>query len=767
MLVEEQIQARRARAKEAIKKVASRPRPGPYGDYRVESTSGAVYRIAMRGPGLFDNYCACPDFARNTLGTCKHIESLLERLRKRHRRALERRGYKRARASVSLEYGETIEVRLRLPDKASPELESLAARYFDPSGLLPRERYGEFEQALEQLRRLDVAAVVYSDAIEYVDRINEFDGGLALESRELRKLERGKLPLHGLLKSPLFPYQMRGALFAARRGRTVLADDMGLGKTIQAIAAAALIRKQHGIERVLVIAPASVKYQWQSEIQKFSDLSVQVIDGPKENRRQLYAEPAFFNLLNYELVVRDLEQIQALGADMIILDEAQRIRNWATVTARAVKQLKSRYALVLTGTPLENKLEELYSVVEFVDGRRLGPAFRFLHDHVVKTDSGKITGYRDLNRIKRQLEPILLRRTRKEVLPELPERTDQIFHVEMTEAQAVPYWEQSDILAKLVAKWNRQKWISEIDLRRISCCLQNMRMLCNSTFLYDKETRVSPKLDEFREIIRELVIEENRKVVVFSEYARMTALAGEELAKLKIGFVSLHGAVPTKKRQPLLKRFRGDPACKVFLSTDAGGVGINLQQASAIINFEPPWNPARLEQRIGRVHRLGQEKPVQVIHLLTRDSIEERVWETIRLKKALFSGVFDSATDEVDFTKLGKKSMLETLNDVVEPASKPAPKKAPPEKASPPASDGAAQMLEAASGLIEAGVRFLEALAPPGPGPGKESNDLVSSLIRKDPGTKRTTLAIPLPDSVDADRLANLAGGLLRAFQSR
>ena len=202
MLVEEQIQARRARAKEAIKKVASRPRPGPYGDYRVESTSGAVYRIAMRGPGLFDNYCACPDFARNTLGTCKHIESLLERLRKRHRRALERRGYKRARASVSLEYGETIEVRLRLPDKASPELESLAARYFDPSGLLPRERYGEFEQALEQLRRLDVAAVVYSDAIEYVDRINEFDGGLALESRELRKLERGKLPLPRVAQEP-------------------------------------------------------------------------------------------------------------------------------------------------------------------------------------------------------------------------------------------------------------------------------------------------------------------------------------------------------------------------------------------------------------------------------------------------------------------------------------------------------------------------------------------------------------------------------------
>ena len=148
----------------------------------------------------------------------------------------------------------------------------------------------------------------------------------------------------------------------------------GLGKTIQAIAAAELLRRRGGIERAIVVAPASVKYQWKTEIERFSHLSAQVIDGLKPQRNKLYARPAFFNLINYELVLKDLEQIQGLGADLIILDEAQRIRNWTTATARSVKQLKSRYALVLTGTPLENKLEELYSVVEFVDGRLLGPA---------------------------------------------------------------------------------------------------------------------------------------------------------------------------------------------------------------------------------------------------------------------------------------------------------------------------------------------------------------------------------------------------------
>ena len=176
--------------------------------------------------------------------------------------------------------------------------------------------------------------------------------------------------------------------------------------------------------------------------------------------------------------------------DLIILDEAQRIRNWATATARTIKQLKSRYAFVLTGTPLENKLEELFSVVEFVDARRLGPAFRFLKEHRIEDDKGRLLGYRGLDKIHQQLEPILLRRTRKEVLTQLPPRTDQIFRVPLTKEQAEPYWEQSDILAALMRKWERQGWLSEIDLRRITCCIQNMRMLCNSTFLFDKRRTI-------------------------------------------------------------------------------------------------------------------------------------------------------------------------------------------------------------------------------------------------------------------------------------
>src|SRR6266704_6689088 len=169
----------------------------------------------------------------------------------------------------------------------------------------------------------------------------------------------------------------------------------------------------------------------------------------------------------------------------------------------------------------------------------------------------------------------------------------------------------------------------------------------------------------------DIVLEEDRKVVVFSEFDRMTHLAGEELRKLGIGFVSLHGGVPSRQRGALIERFRNDPECKVFLPTDAGGVGLNLQAASAVVNFEPPWNPARLEQRVGRVHRFGQTQPVQVIHLLTENSIEERVWETLRLKKALFTGLFDEAKNEISFEKLGRKGMINAIKEVFSGQPKP------------------------------------------------------------------------------------------------
>ena len=814
MLIEREIAARRERAQGAVARILARPDGDVYGDYQVRSSSNKTYRVAMRGPGLFDNYCSCPDFAVNTLGTCKHIEALLLRLSRRHGKTFEGK-FSRTRASLSLHYGETLGVRLRLPSSPSPAVQALAREHFDERGLLKSNRLGNFEKLMDDLRRVDDQAVVYSDVLDYVDRENEIAEGLELERKLLGKLRRGHDPLANVLKTRLLSYQVHGAVFASCRGRVVLADDMGLGKTVQALAATELLRRRRGIRRVLVVAPASVKYQWKKEIEKFTGLDAQVIEGLVRQRQRLYAAPKFFNLTSYELVLKDIKYLHELHPDLIILDEAQRIRNWATATARTIKQLKSRYAFVLTGTPLENKLEELFSVVEFVDGRRLGPAFRFLQEHRMEDENGKLLGYRGLDQIHCKLEPILLRRTRKEVLKDLPPRTDQIFRVPLTKEQAEPYWEQHDILARLMHKWQSKGWLSEIDLRRITCCLQNMRMLCNSTYLFDKRTHHSPKLAEFREIIRELALEEKRKVVVFSEYERMTYLAGEELRKLKIGFVSLHGGVPSRKRGELIDTFHRDAECRVFLSTDAGGVGLNLQVASAVVNFEPPWNPARLEQRIGRVHRLGQAHPVQVIHLLTEKTIEERVWETLELKKSLFAGVFDSPTAEISFAKLGRKSVLQAVKEIfadqpgrpkpiidsdppqpVPVAAVTAPSPAAGAAAPTPAQSaetaatpslavalgeaasgtsavpaaGLSAFEKAAAGLIEAGLAFIESIAvSAGNSQSAHHGDTqhpLSVLFSRDPRTNHPILSIPLPASVTEERLAAAVTGFLRGLRT-
>jgi hypothetical protein len=380
----------------------------------------------------------------------------------------------------------------------------------------------------------------------------------------------------------------------------------------------------------------------------------------------------------------------------------------------------------------------------------------------------------------------------------------------LTSQQAEPYFEQSDMLATLMRKWERQGWLSEIDQKRILCYIQNMRMLCNSTFLFDKQTHHSPKLQEFREIMTDFVVGEERKVVVFSEFERMTHLAGEELRKLGIGFVSLHGGVPSRKRGALIEQFRNDPVCKVFLSTDAGGVGLNLQAASVVVNFEPPWNPARLEQRIGRVHRLGQSRPVHVIHMLTEKSIEERVWETLALKKSLFAGVFDSPTDEVSFAKLGRKTMLQAVKEIfAEQPGRPKPviDHAPAEAValpqalqdvqtqsadlagetapvpvgtlpSPPAAPGGNGVELAAASFIEAGLKLIESITAGGTAGGAAGGtaarstaapaprvaQVLPTLFTSDPRTNRPALTIPLPDSVTPERLTSAFSALLNMF---
>ena len=699
MLREEQIEIRRQRAKAGRYVIRNLGKNRVFSDYAVSNPqTGGAYTVAVRGFDTGDNTCTCPDFKANTLGTCKHIEAVLEELKDDNPAHVRKKKAAVVRPEVYLHYGEALQLGIHLPPRHTDKLAAVAKKYFDDKGLWSGR--GRFEDLIADVEKVPEEVTVRSDALDFLDRELERIDMRRREDEWLAQLDAGTLDLN-LLSVPLYDYQTRGALFLACRGRSILGDDMGLGKTIQTLAAIELLARERGISRVLVVAPASVKYQWEGEIRKFTKRAVQVIEGGPDDRQDQYAAATFYRLVNYQQVVRDRDAINAWNPDLIVLDEAQRIKNWESKTSRAVKKLVSRYAIVLTGTPLENKLEELYSIVQFVDERRFGPAFQFLHDHRVLDDKGNLTGYRNLDTIRERLEPIFLRRTRGEVLTELPARTDNTVFVELSEEQRRPYEEQRTALARLLTK----NFLTDLDRKRILACLSNLRLICDSTFLFDKATHHSPKLDELADLLPELLSGGPHKLVVFSQWETMLNLAASTLERKGVGYALLHGGLSGKDRKAALERFKTDPKCRVFLSTDAGGVGLNLQMADTVVNLELPWNPAVLEQRIARVHRLGQERPVRVINLVTRGTIEEQVLRTLERKQGLFAGVFDGGEDEIAFAAVNPGGFLDAVREMI------GEKRTEPVVEAPPPLPPAVPALDAGPTLLPTAVQMLESLA--------------------------------------------------------
>lgn len=656
-----------------LKNIGSEP---VFSEFTVRNQkTGSEYRVAIRGQNCGDNFCSCPDFAVNTLGTCKHIEFTLSKLRRKRggAKAL-MQGFYPAYSEVYVRYGAKREVIFKPGTECPLSIQGLAKEYFDNNGLLLPQAYLKFEDFLKASRAIQHDLRCYDDTLALVAELrdrhilaNRID---AIFSQGIRSKA-----FSNLLKVSLYPYQRDGALFTAKAGRSLLADDMGLGKTIQAIAAVEILAKAVGVERVLIISPTSLKHQWKQEIEKFCDRSAIVVEGLLVQRMNRYAADSFYKITNYDVVFRDLDLIRRWNPDVIILDEAQRIKNWKTRTAKSVKKLESKYTIVLTGTPLENRLEELHSIVEFVDRFRLGPMFNFLARHQHVDEHGKVIGYKDLTKISKTLEPILLRRTKNEVLKELPERLEKNYFVPMTAEQMTHHEENREIVAKIVAKWRRFGFLTEADQRHLMIALQNMRMSCNSTYLLDKKTDFGVKADELMTVLDEIFEAPDAKVVVFSQWLRMHELLQRRLQAKKYRHILFHGGIPGNKRKDFIQQFKEDDRCKAFLSTDAGGVGLNLQNASAVINMDLPWNPAVLDQRIGRVHRLGQHRPVRVVNFVAQGTIEHGMLSLLSFKKSLFAGILENGQDEVFLGGSRLKRFMDSVEKATGqiPAAMPAP----------------------------------------------------------------------------------------------
>jgi hypothetical protein len=407
-----------------------------------------------------------------------------------------------------------------------------------------------------------------------------------------------------------------------------------------------------------------------------------------------------------------------------------------------------------------------------------------LHEHQVKDDSGRVVGYKGLEKINQTLAPVMIRRRKADVLMQLPARTDQNVLVPMTEPQMDYHQENAEIVKKIADRWGKMKFLSDQDQRRLTCALQNMRMSCNSTYLLDQESDHGVKADELALLLDGMLEQPDAKAVVFSQWTRTHDIIIRRLAKRGVGYVSFHGGIPSEKRPALVDRFRNDPACRVFLSTDAGAAGLNLQHASVLVNMDLPWNPALLEQRIGRIHRMGQKQPVQIINFVAKGTIEESMLSVLAFKRSLSAGILDGGAAEIS---LGGSRLNRFMKDVeavtggigeghaMTPAEEDGAAmtttsmssadsvivpdhalSAAPVQAQPPAQTDAWQV------LAQMGVQLISALAS-----ANDSSEPAHPWLQHDPTTGTRRLSLPLPSGETARTLANACALLADALRAR
>ncbi|NCD31965.1 MAG: DEAD/DEAH box helicase [Spartobacteria bacterium] len=664
---------RKGAAKEMAGVVRVDLRRDAFGSYDVASMQWQdSYRVEIRSLKERINTCSCKDHMMNRLGTCKHIERVLQHLEEkksiRHRLAMyAEKGppyydiYFDARTYPPV-------LKLMRPGVINDEIEQSVGIFFSSNGTV-------LGTPLDALTAIDFAMQgLSSEAKRQLRRsahLRQWEETLRMESdltalRETYECDaadgiRARLPL----KHALYPYQVDGMMHLAFRGRAILADEMGLGKTVQAIAAAEVLRQLGRVQRVLVVCPASLKAEWEDQYHFFTGGSARPVFGSKPVRLHVYGERDPFLITNYEQVRADVDHINRLYApDLVILDEAQRIKNWPTKTAKTMKLLQSPFAFVLTGTPLENRIEELYSLVEFTNPHVFGSLFRFQREFM-KVDADGCIQARNLDELHRRVSSVLLRRRKADVEDNLPERSDKNYFVEMTREQRTRYAEY-DYQAGILASIMRKRPLKKEEMERLQRYLACMRMICDTPYILDKTCKDCPKLDELEPILEEIMDDPQVKIIIFSEWTGMLELIRHMLDQKKIAYALHTGSVPQQHRREQLTRFKTDPACRIFLSTEAGGTGLNLQAASVVINMDLPWNPAKLEQRIARAWRKNQQRKVRVINLIADKSIESEMVGKLAYKKALADAVLDGDDiQDVETGRDGRKMFTERLSAIL------------------------------------------------------------------------------------------------------
>ncbi len=432
------------------------------------------------------------------------------------------------------------------------------------------------------------------------------------------------------LPFPLRPYQEEGVKFLFNRESALLADEMGLGKTIQTIIAIRKIMKAQKMKKVLIIVPSPLKTNWIREFKTWGGVVPKIVSGKKEKRIQMFKSRIPILLTTYEIIREDIDLIKhSIDFDLIVIDEAQRIKNSTSSTSTSIKLLRKEYAWALTGTPVENSPEDITSIFNYL---------KF----------GILTKNDPINEIKNSIHPYFLRRKKEEVFQDLPEKIVQELYLDLSSNQRRSYEETKEERIKILTKSSEKEKISNI-----LALITELKKICN----FDPITGESAKLETVESIVQEK-FESGEKVIIFSQFVESLKEIQKYLSYLDCEIY--HGSLNESEKDSVLDNFKNSKEPKLLLmSLKAGGVGLNLPEASTVILFDRWWNPALEEQAIARADRFGRENILHVFKFITTNSIEERIDELLKEKESLFEDIVEGAAEIVK--KLSLKEIVNIL----------------------------------------------------------------------------------------------------------
>ena len=603
-------------------------------------------------PQLHSCSCSCNDFLFQKLNTCLHIQAVA-RLKSENQEFNDLLKQRKDNPSLWLDSSNYSLVAVGdWTDKLLSEFGLTKTEYSIYDRTVEIEDIEKFQNNTNANVR-----IVKSVKPNYVNKL------LQVKHSELTKQWISSLNQKDLspTRKTLYSFQEGGVKHLVSGKRVILADDMGLGKTITAISACSLLRNNGSVNgTTLIVCPASLKHQWVNEIKSSTDDSVSVFYNSSDVI-QYFTNPVDVDyiVVNYELVQRNSDLFESGYFDVIILDEAQRVRNFETKTWKSISKLKSEYLFVLSGTIIENKINDLFSIMRFINQDVLGPEWEFNFSHMRYSPTGKLLNVINLGSLREKLKPFVLRRTKDQVAKDLPEFIAMTRYVAMTSEQAnlESYYREQAI--RIMAQGSARE-LTFAERQMINACLLKARQACNAVKLCKKDsvTVGSPKINELEEIITE-IITENKKVIVFSEWVEMLELVASRLKELNYEYLMLHGGIPNKKREAIVDSFMNDESKKIFLSSDAGGVGLNLQAASYVIHLDLPWNPAKVDQRNGRAHRIKQTQKVTAIYLTSETGIERGI-------EGMYSQKRDARVASLDSNSAIDEISIQTFNSALQ-----------------------------------------------------------------------------------------------------